>query len=365
MGIRDLLVDIAATYDVKAKEKTSTGVHAQDLLRGAGQTLAPSLPGDFQAKGNGGSGGPAHTPWIGVYDPDVTLDPKDGLYLAYIFSADLETVTLTLQQGVTRLEKKLGRGRKRRDFLKARAGHLKAALPQALVEDWDAPLLLRCTVDRALAYEAGSVAARCYSTADMPSEESLRGDLWRMADVLQQAAAVEPQLKVEEGPKGIQVEYVPAPHGQATGLDLFRPKNASDYLAHIPERTITKKRTHESLVKAFGPYVLERGFVPITEKVHPRDLVLRQNDAEWLVEAKTIKRGNPTVAVREAVGQLLEYSYFWYQLQGQAKPHLLALFTEDIHVYAEYLEQHGIAAVWRTLDGWAGSASAVSWGLVD
>ncbi|MFI1255029.1 MrcB family domain-containing protein [Streptomyces netropsis] len=365
MGIRDLLIAIATTYDVNAEGKTSKGVHAQDLLRAAGQKLAPLLPGAFQAEGNGGSGDPAHTPWIGVYDPDITRDPKDGLYLAYIFSADLETVTLTLQQGVTRLEKKLGRGKKRRDFLMARAGRLQATLPQGLVEGWDAALLLRCKADRARSYEAGSVAARCYSISDMPSEESLRGDLWHMADVLQDAAAIEPQLRVEEGPKGLQVEYVPAPHGQTDGLDLFRPKNASDYLAHIPERTITKKRTHESLVKAFGPYALERGFVPITEKVHPRDLVLRQNGVEWLVEAKTIKRGNPTTAVREAVGQLLEYRYFWYELQGQAKPHLLALFTEDIHVYAEYLEQHGIAAVWRTLDGWAGSSSAVSWGLVD
>ncbi|WP_370419878.1 DUF3578 domain-containing protein [Streptomyces sp. QH1-20] len=363
MGIRDALVEIAANYDANAD--TSKGVYAQDLLRAAGQTLAPFLPGELQAKGNGGSGGPSRTPWIGVYDPEITSDPKRGLYLAYIFSADLKTVSLTLQQGVTSLEKKLGRGAKRRAFLKERAQRLRAGLPEGLIAGWDNPLVLNCTVDRALSYEAGSVGARCYATSNMPSEMSIRGDLWHMADVLQQAALVEPQLIEEEGPNGLQVGYVPAPHGQATGLDLFRPKNASDYLAHIPERTLTKKRIHESLVEAFGPYALERGFVPITEMVHPRDLVLRQNGVEWLVEAKTIKRGNPTTAVREAVGQLLEYRYFWYELQGQAKPHLLALFTEDIHVYAEYLEQHGIAAVWRTLDGWAGSASAVSWGLVD
>jgi hypothetical protein len=105
--------------------------------------------------------------------------------------------------------------------------------------------------------------------------------------------------------------------------------------------------------------------VPINKDTHPKDLVLRKDGIEWLVEAKTVKRGNPTKAVREAVGQLFEYNHFLYEQEGYPKPHLLALFTDDIGAYAAYLEGLGVASIWRTVDGWAGSASAATWGLVD
>ncbi|MFG2117611.1 hypothetical protein [Streptomyces sp. NPDC048710] len=64
------------------------------------------------------------------------------------------------------------------------------------------------------------------------------------------------------------------------------------------------------------------------------------------------------------MAQLLEYSYYWHEKCGEPKPHLIALFTEDIGQYAEYLEDHGIASIWRTADGgWAGSSEAVAWNL--
>ncbi|MET7903185.1 hypothetical protein ABZS86_17635 [Streptomyces sp. NPDC005355] len=77
MDIRDLLLDVALTYD--EKQGTSSGVHAQDRLRAAREEWARLLPGGFEAKGNGGSGDASRTPWIGVYDPDITRDPKQGL----------------------------------------------------------------------------------------------------------------------------------------------------------------------------------------------------------------------------------------------------------------------------------------------
>ncbi|MET7903186.1 DUF3578 domain-containing protein [Streptomyces sp. NPDC005355] len=275
-------------------------------------------------------------------------------------------MTLTLQQGVASLKKKLGEGKKRRTYLRARAQALLGGLPKDLVEGWEDRPDFKCDVLRALSYEAGSVAARTYSTTAMPTENSLREDLWHMAEVLQRAAEVERTLKDEATSKGVPTtKRVKESRLEHTGLDGFRPKDGSDYVAHIPQRTITKSRAHEVLVRRFGEYIEKRGFVPITEKMHPKDLVLRQAGVEWLVEAKTVKRGNPTTAVREALGQLSEYSYFLYERQRQAKPHLLGLFTEDIKAYAPYLEERGIASLWKTVDGWAGSPMAVACGMVD
>ncbi|WP_432012461.1 MrcB family domain-containing protein [Streptomyces cucumeris] len=364
MGICDLLLDVASTYD--QGQGTATGVHAQDRLRATGNEWADLLPGGFEAEGNGGSGGASQTPWIGVYDPAVTRDPKKGLYLAYIFAADLSTVSLTLQQGVTSLKNTLGEGEKRRSYLRSRAETLRTGLPPSLLAGWEEQPLFRCKLSRALSYEAGSVAARTYNTADMPTESSLRRDLWHLAELLQHAASAERLLKDEETTNGLRTTgFVSDPPTGFTGLDGFRPKDGRDYVAHIAQRTVTVTRDHENLIDGFGRYIEPRGFVPITEKMHPKDLVLRRGGVEWLVEAKTVKKGNPTKAVREALSQLFEYRHFLYVQQGQPKPHLLGLFTEDIEVYAPYLEERGIASVWKTVDGWAGSPRAVEWGMVD
>ncbi|GCD36620.1 hypothetical protein OEIGOIKO_04393 [Streptomyces chrestomyceticus JCM 4735] len=364
MEIRSLLVEVASTYDANHPDKTSIGVPAQDLLRAVRDHLGPLLPGELEAEGYGGSGGPSSTPWIGFFDPSITRDPKVGLYLAYIFAADLKTVTLTLQQGVTALAYQLGRGKRRREYLADRARKLQSLLPQESIAGWDVRPSFKSSVDRALAYEAGSVAARVYDIEAMPHEDALREDLWHLADVLQDAALVERGLSEQRSPDGGHVEFVPKKRTQPQGLERFRPRDASDYVAHLPARTLRKTRRHEQLIEAFGGEVQRHGFVPANEGVHPRDLVLRKDGIAWLVEAKTVALGNPTKAVREAVGQLYEYSYFLHEQVDGTQPSLLALFTEEIGAYVEYLEQRGIASVWRTPTGWAGSPSALAAGLI-
>ncbi|MCQ8194097.1 MrcB family domain-containing protein [Streptomyces rugosispiralis] len=364
MDIRELLVGVASTYDTGAGLKK--GVPGQELLRSVRGRRLEGLPVGYKAAGYGGKGGATETPWIGVMDPEITEDPKRGLYLAYIFAADLSTVSLTLQQGVTSLEGRLGRGVRRRMYLSRRAQLLFEGLPQDLVKGWGIRLDLKSGVDRARSYEAGSVVARAYRITSMPSEIKLREDLWHMAEVLQHAAAVERNLRDEMASNGLPVtKRVAGEEEEHAGLDGFRPKDGSDYYVLIRQRKIKKSRSHEVLVRLFGEYIEERGFVPITTKMHPKDIVLRRDGVEWLVEAKTVKRGNPTKAVREALGQLYEYSHFLYEEQGKGEPFLLALFTEDIKAYAPYLEKRGIASIWKTVDGWAGSPMAVAWGMVD
>lgn len=361
MDICDLLEEIAGAYEPQLG--TGGGVHAQDLLRRVSSLVEQAIPGSCKAQGYGGKGSAALTPWIGVFDPDITEDPKEGLYLAYIFAADLKSVTLTLQQGVTKLASTYGDGGKLRDYLDTRGKELFNRLPPELVTDWASTPSFNTTADRPRAYEAGSVVARRYEIGSLPTEVVLREDLWHAAKILRAAARVERGVSVEPASEGFLAGYVPEKHIDPDGLEGFQPKDGSDYVAHIAERTIIKSRSHEVLIEQFGHYVEGRGFVPITKKQHPKDVILRRDGVEWLVEAKTVKRNNPTSAVREAVGQLLEYSHFLYE--QPMMPHLLALFTEDIKAYAPYLEGLKIASVWRTPEGWAGSPSAVAWGLVD
>lgn len=361
MDIRDLLLQVASTYDSKAS--TTAGTPAQDLLRAVPDRIGTVMPAGMEVEGYGGKGGATATPWIGVFNPDVTRDPKENLYLAYIFASDLESVSLTLQQGVTRLHDELKTGQKLRARLEQNAERLRRQLPNELVKNWSDRPSFQHNGWRALAYEASSVAARNYEVANMPPESALRKDLWSMAEILQRAATIEKTLWYESKHVGVEIEYVGKHIGEVDPLDGFRPKSDSDYIAEISARQQVKKRRHESLIASFGPYVADRGFKPVTTGVHPRDLVLLKGVREWLVEVKVVKSGNPTQAVREALAQLLEYRHFLY-VEQNVKPSLVALFTESVGVYAKYLESHGIASVWKALDGWEGSASAVSWGLV-
>ena len=72
-------------------------------------------------------------------------------------------------------------------------------------------------------------------------------------------------------------------------------------------------------------------------------------------------RSRTPIAVRAAVGQLLDYRHFFYVVPGLPLPSLLALFSESIGgAYIKFLESLSIASVWRSGDSWAGSSGAVA-----
>lgn len=173
----------------------------------------------------------------------------------------------------------------------------------------------------------------------------------------EKALAVKRNLLVTE-PGSISTAASEAPG--ATDEDLlryFKPKSDSDYIAHLEGRQLRKTRRYERLVASYGKWVASMGFQPSTLE-YPKDLTLRKTGCEWLVEAKVVRQGNATQAVREAIGQLLSYSHFLYD---DEKPYLLGLFTEFVgEGCAEFLATLGISAVWFDRGRWVGSSEAVA-----
>jgi hypothetical protein len=125
VNLRDYLFQIATTYDRSAGLETET----QQLLRDAPDHLAELVPAAFIAIGSGGKGTATFTPWFGFFDPDETTSPERGLYLAFLFGSDLGTVTVTLMQGITELDRTLGR-REARARLTWDAAAIQAKLPE-------------------------------------------------------------------------------------------------------------------------------------------------------------------------------------------------------------------------------------------
>jgi hypothetical protein len=75
-----------------------------------------------------------------------------------------------------------------------------------------------------------------------------------------------------------------------------------------------------------------------------------------------VSGGNGVKATREAFAQLLMYQRFLYERWEEVR--LVALFNEDIGVLCvNFLEEFGIASVWKHSGGWMGSPIASQAGL--
>lgn len=274
MDLRDYLQTIATTYDRHAPLDSA----AQRMLRRAKDHLREHVPGGLDVRGSGGTTTPTLTPWVGVFDPDETVTPQDGIYLVYLFAEDLRTVTLSLQQGITRLTRELGQ-RQARDRLADDARAIRDHLPPDALRGLSHAMRLASTGFRQLAYESGNIVAREYETSSLPLESVLREDLLRFID-LYQAAVISKRHLLQSSPGTIASSSVLKMTEARDPLHDFKPKSDADYIAHIQGRRLQKSRRHETLVRQYGEEMQATGLQPSTP--HPLDLVLRNDLAQLL-----------------------------------------------------------------------------------
>lgn len=357
MMLRGYLHKVGSTYN----RADGTGSPAAKLLRGALPVFEPHIPAGHLIKGSGGNGAGAFVPWVSFFDPDETDTATRGMYVVYLFAENMKTVSLSLNQGVTELQKAFGT-RKAHELLRAEATAIRSALPSDKVTDLKDSINLGGRAGLPRAYEAGNILARIYEIGALPDEESLRADLRRMIDLYQDALILREQLRSTTRDVITTIRQQPV-GDEGDPLLHFAPKDDSDYVQRIVGKVIKKSRKHETLVRQYGDFLSTVGCAAGTN-VHPRDMVARTNGEDWLIEAKVVRRGNVSHAVREAIGQLATYAYLLYPADKQ--PRSMALFNEPIgNLYVSLLTHHGIASVWPTEDGWVGSREAVDAGLAE
>lgn len=350
MDISLFLATVAEHYDRHAGLRTTT----QDMLRHAREHVQEHTPGGLHVIGSDGKGTATLTPWVGFFDPDETTSPEEGLYVVYLLAADRQSVSLTLLQGITKLDRELGHV-EARSYLANEAARIRDALPAGAIEGFTTEIDLAAQGFRQRGYSAACIGAKRYDVDDLPSEEDLRRDLASMLALYQEAIAAKRRLAVTASPLATSAVTEQEQAERVDPLAHFRPKDDSDYLARLTGRTIIKSRRHERLVGEYGEWSQSQGFAASTTE-HPRDLVLRRNGREWLVEAKVLYRGNATEAVRAALGQLFTYRFFLY---GAEQPRLVALFAEPVgEAYVRLLDSLGVASVWKEAGRWLGSSHA-------
>ncbi|MGW1722345.1 MrcB family domain-containing protein [Streptomyces sp. NPDC002306] len=357
MELGDFLYQVGTTFGVGSDASTSSD--AARLLRAAPDRIGHLVPAGYTVEGSPGRGNAAVCPWVSFFDPDETTTATRGMYLVYLLAEGRKTFALSLNQGVTEITKALGT-REARQRLTAQAGAIREALPLDVRAGLDATIDLGGQSGLPRSYEAGNILAITYEIASLPDEQTLRTDLSRMIALYQDALAV--REEVRQTTRDTIVTVVEQPPAQSKEVLLhFAPKSDAEYEQVVTARRLRKSRSHETLVDQYGRFLLAQGIEAGTNR-HPRDLVIIKDGIHWLAEAKFIRRGNATGAVREAIGQLATYAFFLYP--EDAQPRKMALFSEPIgDGFTRLLEHHGIAAVWRTAEGWAGSPSALTAGL--
>lgn len=176
--MREAFQRIAAEFLQARQEPLARHPLAQFIRGDARDQVRASLAADYQSllvTGSPGAGNWATVPWIAVFDPAVTDSATRGYYLVYLFSADMQRVYLSLNQGTTEAYAEFGAGYEVE--LQRRAALMCDRLPEHQGRFSPDPIDLASNAFLPRGYEAGHTFGIHYASADLPAQAQLDADL--------------------------------------------------------------------------------------------------------------------------------------------------------------------------------------------
>lgn len=142
----------------------------------------------YHTAASAGKGMWSAVPWIGIFDRQITTSAQRGVYIVYLFSADGESLYLTLNQGCTDLTREYG-GREANRMMKENTARVRAAVDARGFAADDGAVLGEHLPPLAQGYQNGVIFYKRYHKHALPGEEELRLDLSRMLQIYQDYAA--------------------------------------------------------------------------------------------------------------------------------------------------------------------------------
>jgi hypothetical protein len=315
---------------------------AQKALVQARKDLTEFVPIGYLVKKSGVAVNLPVIPWISILNPELTKTTQAGLYIVYLYSADMSKLFLSMNQGYTRHEEVAkqsgykGKARSERacETLKTEAQDLLAGLQaRELVPARNIKTIsLGADGDLPRGYEAGHIVGFEYVLNKFPNEDVLQSDLDAMFTIYDATRVINDEIRSLGQKERITVSKDPKTVvKKSTKTDIstgfFEPRTTSEYVAHFTKMTYQVSPLHEALLTEFAKYAELKSWEPKNKKIGARDLVLvGASGIEILVEAKTVGQSQELV-VRQAIGQLFSYRYVYYD--GKEIP-LVALFNRPI-----------------------------------
>jgi len=137
-------------------------------------------PNVFKVKGSIGNGNIARVPWVGIFLTTVTENAENGFYIVLLFSEDMSSCYLSLNQGITAIEKLYTKSfalKKMREGARIAVSHLDCD-PEA----WKGRIDLNSTGDLGRAYEEAAIVSFRYLRNEPPSQAEFYRHLEHLID---------------------------------------------------------------------------------------------------------------------------------------------------------------------------------------
>lgn len=135
----------------------------------------------FLVVGSIGKGQFAEVPWISIFNKKITKSATKGIYVVYLYTADMKGVYLSLNQGYTYFKEKFV-GKKSKDEIEKMSETIRNLIfiPENM-KTYD--IDLRATKALGKGYMAGHIAGKYYDLKNMPDENTLVLDLLELLEV--------------------------------------------------------------------------------------------------------------------------------------------------------------------------------------
>jgi len=181
----------------------------------------------YKVKGSIGNGNIARVPWVSIFRTSITKNAENGYYIVLLFSEDMSSCFLSLNQGITAVQKMYTRTFALRKMQEVAGAALKYL--EIYPETVQGRIDLKSTGDLGRAYEAAAIESFQYFARELPTDKQFfenldflineysllenifKADLYSLLDVseeefqqvaLEKAAMLTPQKTTDLDPPG-------------------------------------------------------------------------------------------------------------------------------------------------------------------
>lgn len=180
--LKQVFEDIHNNY-LTEKEVLLKGNAFADRVRSIGKQALEDAVGDsnLKYKASVGAGNWAEVPWLGVFSPESTESATHGIYVVYLFSADMSSLYLCQGQGVTRVKEEFGR--QQIEELQRRAELIRSRIQEYKDHFQSGAIDLGGKTNLAKEYDSAVAYFKKYDLSRLPSDDLLRDDLIKIVDL--------------------------------------------------------------------------------------------------------------------------------------------------------------------------------------
>ncbi|MDH6367989.1 MULTISPECIES: DUF3578 domain-containing protein [unclassified Breznakia] len=188
--MRELLEYVLLNYKEEKQKPLANSLFAAQFKSQAKQVLEKSNLIDtskYKIAFSIGMGNWADVPWIAVMNKSITTSAQRGYYFVYLFSADMQEVYLSLNQGYHFYEKNY-KLKVAKNKARTVANWWKNTLRTALNNFSYDSINLHSKQDKARGYEAAHICGKCYKLDELPDNKELLLDMQNMISVYEELA---------------------------------------------------------------------------------------------------------------------------------------------------------------------------------